>query len=59
MLGDLFLAMNKFSIGINGIKRLLETIAPHKAAGPDAIPTGFLRETATQIAPALTLVFVQ
>ncbi|KAH3711149.1 hypothetical protein DPMN_070649 [Dreissena polymorpha] len=37
--------------------RLLEPIDPHKDTGPDAILTRFTRETATEIAPAFTLVF--
>ena len=34
-----------------------EKINPHKASGPDRVSARFLREVATQISPALTLLF--
>ena len=42
-----------FEIGIEGVKGL----KPHKASGPDNIPTRFLKEAANELAPALGLIF--
>ena len=36
---------------------LLVNLDPHKATGPDNIPTKLLKETAQQMAPLLTLIF--
>ena len=40
-----------------GVEKLLSGLNPHKASGPDELPTRLLRETSEQITPALTLVF--
>ena len=37
--------------------KLLKDLNPHKAQGPDAIPSRFLKEFAEEIAPARTLVY--
>jgi len=39
------------------VTTLLHNLDSHKAPGPDGIPSKFLKETATSIAPALTLIF--
>ena len=49
--------MNSFTINCNGVLKLLLNLNPHKAQGPDAIPSRLLRECAEEISPALTLVF--
>lgn len=49
--------MPDFNINQNGVQKLLKGVKPHKAAGPDEISARILKETAHQIAPALTLVF--
>lgn len=49
--------MHHFNIGEVGIHKLLQALDPHKVAGPDALPTRFLKEVANEITPALTLVF--
>ena len=46
-----------FEIGIEGVKKLLKGLKPHKASGPDNIPTRFLKEAANELAPALCLIF--
>ncbi|MEW8548097.1 MAG: reverse transcriptase family protein, partial [Candidatus Thiodiazotropha sp.] len=46
-----------FTIGTEGVKKLLEGLNPHKASGPDNIPTRFLKEAASEVAPALSLIF--
>ena len=41
----------------NGVLKLLKNLKPHKAPGPDNITPTILKETAREIAPALTLLF--
>ena len=41
----------------NGVKKILEGLNPHKASGPDEISSRFLKEMASSISPALTLIF--
>ena len=50
-------SMPEITITINGVKKLLEKINPHKASGPDMVSAKFLKEVATEISPALTLLF--
>ena len=40
-----------------GVLKLLQQLNPHKASGPDIISTKLLKELATEICPALTLLF--
>ena len=40
-----------------GIHKLLKGLNPHKATGPDEISTKLLREMASPLSPALTLIF--
>ena len=42
---------------VNGVKKLLLRQNQHKARGPDRISPRFLKEIASSIAPALTLMF--
>ena len=44
-------------INTEGVTHLLLDIDPYKSTGPDNIPAKFLKETAVQIAPALSLIF--
>lgn len=55
--GDPFPSMDIFTIQEEGVHKLLRNLNPHKASGPDAIPTRFLKEFASELAPALTLIF--
>ena len=41
----------------NGVMKLLTSLNPHKAMGPDSIPGRLLKETAKEITPALTFTF--
>ena len=41
----------------NGIKKLLLSLNPHKAAGPDNLTLRVLKEMALHIAPILTMIF--
>jgi hypothetical protein len=49
--------MPSFTIGVEGVRKLLADLDPHKATGPDNIPTKFLKDNAEGLAPALTLLF--
>jgi hypothetical protein len=40
-----------------GVLKLLTSINPNKAAGPDIIKPKLLKELATEIAPILTIIF--
>ena len=45
------------NIQVNGVKKLLLGQKPHKASGPDQISSRFLKEMASSVAPALTLIY--
>ena len=49
--------MPSLRINTEGVTHLLLDIDPYKSTGPDNIPAKFLKETAVQIAPALSLIF--
>jgi hypothetical protein len=49
--------MPEITVTVNGVKQLLTNIDPYKASGADMVPARFLKEFATEIAPALTLIF--
>ena len=51
-------SMPEITITINGVKKLLEKINPHKASGPDMVSAKFLKEVATEISPAITLLSI-
>ena len=44
-------------INVEGVAKLLSDLQSHKAHGPDGIPAYLLKETATSMAPLLTLIF--
>ena len=46
-----------FEIDTAGVKKLLQGLKPHKASGPDNLPTTFFEEAANELAPALGLIF--
>ena len=52
-----FPAMQDIKITENGVRKMLEQLKIHKAAGPDAISPRVLKELAPQIAPILTIIF--
>ena len=49
--------MHDFNVNEEGVRKLLQGLNPHKAEGPDHIPTRFLKEFATELTPAMTLIF--
>jgi len=44
-------------IHVEGVASLLRDLQSHKACGPDGIPPRLLKETANNVAPALTLLY--
>ena len=44
-------------ITVEGVVKQLNSLNPHKASGPDGIPSWFLKENTGIIAPILTLIF--
>ena len=49
--------MPVINITVNGAYKLLAGLNPHKATGPDEIPTRILKEAAAELSPAVTLLF--
>ena len=49
--------MPPISVHVNGVAKMLNALNPHKATGPDQVPARILKETAYNIAPAMTLLF--
>ena len=47
------------AVSCDGVQNLLETLDPSKASGPDNIPTRILKFCAKEIAPILTVIFIQ
>ena len=52
-----FSAMRKIIVIRNGVTKLLRVLKPHKASGPDSIPTYILKVAADEISPVLTKIF--
>ena len=50
-------SMNDIIVHVGGVAKLLGSLKPHKASGPDNIQARFLRETYQEIAPALSMIF--
>ena len=50
-------SMSRIKIGSNGVFKLLRDLNPHKAAGPDSIPTYILKVAAEEIASVLSKIF--
>ena len=51
--------MSNIHIDNNGVMKLLSGLNPSKKNGPDLLPTHFLKEAATEIAPYLSFIFQQ
>ena len=49
--------IQQIHIHLEGITQLLLNLKPYKAAGPDNLPSYFLKEVANEIAPSLCLIF--
>ncbi|KAK3101818.1 hypothetical protein FSP39_006589, partial [Pinctada imbricata] len=50
-------AVPDIKIHQKGVEKLLQQLNPHKASGPDEVSSRLLKETSSQIAPALSLLF--
>ena len=50
-------AIDSIYVTCKGVTKLLRNLKPHKATGPDGIPARLLKETATEVAPAVILLF--
>ena len=55
--GPSYPSMPEFEINVCGVQKLLHTIKPNKASGPDSIPCRVLKEAASELAPALADIF--
>ena len=55
--GNPFPEISPIQVHLDGVSQLLHNLKPHKAAGPDNLPSYFLKEVANEIAPALTTIF--
>ena len=51
--------MPNITISVEGVQNLLESLDVAKAPGPDGIPTRILKLCAAEIAPILTVIYVQ
>ena len=49
--------MPEIQIDVTGVEKLLGELKIHKVTGPDGVPSQILRECATEIAPALSIIF--
>ena len=49
--------MHTFTVNKEGVQKLLHGLNLHKAEGHDHIPTGLLKEFATELSPVMTLIF--
>jgi hypothetical protein len=49
--------MEPITITTPGVKKLLQNLQPHKATGPDRIPSRLLKELACELAPALVYIY--
>ena len=49
--------IENITIGCQGIRKILHQLKPKKASGPDNIQARFLKETADELAPAISTLF--
>ena len=54
-----FPSIQTLDIGVNGVRKQLEALKPHKASGPDEIPARVLKETASEISTIVQHIFQQ
>jgi len=55
--GDPLPDIQPVHIHTDGVAQLLLNLKSHKAAGPDNLPSNFLKEVANEITPALSGIF--
>ena len=49
--------MPDININVNGVLKLLKSVNPHKATGPDGIPPYLIKELAQELAPIFRILF--
>ena len=54
-----FPTMPDITITVAGVEKLLASLNPRKASGPDQVPTRILKEHASTLAPVLQIIFQQ
>ena len=54
---NIYAHMPQIEITLDGVVKLLQKLKSYKACGPDQIPNRLLKEIATEIAPALLLIY--
>ena len=54
-----FPSIQTLDIGVDGVRKQLEALKPHKATGPDEIPARVLKETASEISTIFQHIFQQ
>ena len=52
-----FPKMPDININVNGVLKLLKSVNPHKATGPDGIPPYLIKELAQELAPIFRILF--
>ncbi len=57
MKSNQFPSMSSISVSVAGVMKLLKGLQPHKATGPDSIPSRLLKELHVELAPALAHLF--
>ena len=50
-------AIDQIQVTTSGVEKLLRNLKVWKAAGPDGLPSGLLKELAVEIAPMLRMIF--
>jgi len=50
--------MDCIEVNVEGVNQLLSNLDPQKAGGPENIPTRFLKEFSTQLAPCFKIIFL-
>ena len=50
-------SIENITINKEGVRKMLANLNPHKATGPDNIPTRLLKDLATPLAPIFTILF--
>ena len=50
-------SMERIQVQVKGVEKLQQNLKPHKATGPDSIPSFLLKSTAHELAPILTRLY--
>ena len=57
LIGSQYPDMHSFTVNQVSVQKLTQNLKPHKAEGPDRIPTRFLKMFAVELSSAMTLMF--